>query len=252
VLKMLAVRNEFHADREGTKVIHTLRAGDTVRGLQLRVTATGQPKIKLEVRYNVFGWCELMTAGGLTTLVEHADAPDCLCLPELEGLPVGESAAAAARAASTTMVPLGQPTEEVERYKAALRSVTHDGDGVPWCRRFEKHDRDSSGLLSAMEFYRCIRRYCMPSLLSDHDIASLRAAVDADGSGEISIEEFEIFLHAGGGYKAENKAAASIQARWRGRKAREADSYRKSVRTLEARADAQVSVTTPVTDRHMD
>ena len=48
-----------------------------------------------------------------------------------------------------------------------------------------------------------IRRYCPLAVLADDEIDHLIKTVDADGSGEISIEEFETFLHDSPGYREE-------------------------------------------------
>jgi hypothetical protein len=127
-----------------------------------------------------------------------------------------------------------------ERVTATMRAATRDTpENVPWLQRFQRFDTDKSGLLSPKDFYRCVRRYCKVDVLSDHDIHQLLAIVDADHSGEISIEEFEVFLHEAAGFDREVAAAARIQARWRGRRARESDTYHKSVSTLQRRADSQ-------------
>lgn len=86
------------------------------------------------------------------------------------------------------------------------------------------------------EFYRCIRRYCTIDILDDIDIALLIKVVDADGSGEISIEEFELFLHDSPGYRKELKAACTVQARWRGRCVRVNNGYKASLKHLQLRA----------------
>eukprot|EP01050_Picozoa_sp_SAG11_P007175 SAG11_NODE_588_length_8329_cov_18.642857_5_plen_95_part_00 len=56
--------------------------------------------------------------------------------------------------------------------------------GLLWRRR--------SGLLSRREFYRCVRRYVSSADMTDNDVAQLCRMVDGDGSGEISIDEFEV------------------------------------------------------------
>jgi Ca2+-binding EF-hand superfamily protein len=237
-LKMVAVRKNF--DMQGT-AIHTLRAGDQVRGLKMRVDPVlRQPRLLVEVRHCIKGWVNLMTEGHMTVLVERTSAVAAAARAEK-----ARARALAVADGGKSAVVKADPV--LEAYKTKLRGVTYDSgtrtDGssikLPWSERFDKYDTDRSGLLNPTEFYRCIRRYCNDELLSDHDIEQLLAVIDADGSGEISIEEFELFLHDSPGYREEVKAATSIQARFRGRRVRQNDGYKASVKHLEHRADAQ-------------
>eukprot|EP01043_Picozoa_sp_COSAG02_P035779 COSAG02_NODE_2583_length_8481_cov_22.509902_2_plen_1657_part_00 len=239
-IKMVAVRTDF--EMKGP-VIHTLRAGDKVRGLEMRVDRSiQQPRLLVEVRHYIRGWVNLMTAGRMTVLVERASAVEAKARADR-----ARKNALAVHASGGNSSSQDQTDPVLETYKRKLRGVTYDSgtrtDGssmqLPWCDRFSKYDQDRSGLLNATEFHRCIRRYCNEDLLSDHDITQLLAVIDADGSGEISIEEFENFLHDSPGYTEEVNAAGLIQANFRGRRVRQRNRYKASVKTLENRADAQ-------------
>jgi Ca2+-binding EF-hand superfamily protein len=239
-IKMVAVRADFDMQ---SPVIHTLRAGDKVQGLEMRVErSTQQPRLLVEVRHYIRGWVNLMTEGRMTVMVERTSAIEAKARAER----ARENALDVHASCGSNST--GDQTDPIlETYKRKLRGVTYDSgtrtDGrsiqLPWCNRFNKFDTDRSGLLNPTEFRRCIRRFCNEDLLSDHDISQLLAIIDADGSGEISIEEFEDFLHDSPGYREEVNAVAMIQATFRGRKVRQHNSYKASVKTLEDRADAQ-------------
>lgn len=239
-IKMVAVRADFAMKGP---VIHTLRAGDKVRGLEMRVDRSiQQPRLLVEVRHYIRGWVNLMTAGRMTVMVERASAVEAKARAERARKNALDAHASGGNSSSAD-----RADPVLETYKRKLRGVTYDSgtrtDGssiqLPWCDRFDKYDQDRSGLLNATEFRRVIRRYCSEDLLSDHDITQLLAVIDADGSGEISIEEFESFLHDSPGYNDEVNAAGLIQANFRGRRVRQHNHYRASVKTLENRADAQ-------------
>lgn len=78
--------------------------------------------------------------------------------------------------------------------------------------------------------------------MTDGQLDRLCRAVDSDGSGEISIAEFEQFLNTGKDMAREITAATKIQACRRGRMARDKLQYDRSVLVLQRKADSQADL----------
>eukprot|EP00931_Biecheleriopsis_adriatica_P087399 TRINITY_DN61881_c0_g1_i1.p1 TRINITY_DN61881_c0_g1~~TRINITY_DN61881_c0_g1_i1.p1 ORF type:complete len:850 (-),score=193.84 TRINITY_DN61881_c0_g1_i1:173-2722(-) len=81
--------------------------------------------------------------------------------------------------------------------RGKMRSAAYrGGSGTGFAEIFRKVDRDSSGCLEPEEVKRAIRCFFRipKTSISDQQIASLCLALDADGSGSISINELVAFV----------------------------------------------------------
>ena len=87
-------------------------------------------------------------------------------------------------------------SDGVELIKRKIRAASYRDGGQDWDTLFLQHDRDGNGELDINEFTRALRHTAGVSRqeLSDDRLRKLFDMVDADGSGEISADEFADFI----------------------------------------------------------
>ncbi|CAE8679165.1 unnamed protein product, partial [Polarella glacialis] len=91
--------------------------------------------------------------------------------------------------------PLAQ--EQIEKLKAKIKGATYTGTaGKQLDVVFGRFDKDGSGQLDDDEVRKALRRSLRipPAIISDNEISSLCALLDADNSGTVSIQELVDFV----------------------------------------------------------
>eukprot|EP01052_Picozoa_sp_SAG31_P004265 SAG31_NODE_175_length_21352_cov_3.981508_15_plen_1041_part_00 len=262
VLREVSVRAKVDlCDDPHSQVIGTLQPGTihTVLGVRhspCDAACPGQPRLQVQIRHRITGWFSAATKNGTVLVVrlgpDELNGKSSPRLPMKHRPPVfttrdGRLAATDAHAPSkrneTRIVPELQIADEdkfeVESIKQILRAAATSSRDRTWAAMLGRFDRSQSGLLSCREFKRCIRRYVAVSQLPDDALERFSEAVDKDGSGEISVAEFEQFLNTGSDMCREIAAATRIQSVRRGRLVRAQLQYERSVVQLQRKADSQ-------------
>jgi Ca2+-binding EF-hand superfamily protein len=264
VLRRVAVRSTFESCRDPNVVaIGSLAAGTLHNAIDVRYDPS-QPsivRVLLETRHSVKGWVNASTSNGAELLqvlpsgsVRDAPPPPVAVADRPRKFAAGGGAGGSLLSSlvgshfSTAMDGTPATAElriaakdlaAVAELKRVLRAAAVDSRERTWGAMFRKFDEGGSGLLSRRSFIRCVRRYVGPADMADADIAWLSEAVDTDRTGEISIDEFEQFLHTGADVAREIAAATRIQAVRRGRLVRNKMRYEKATQSLAKRADQQ-------------
>ena len=115
-----------------------------------------------------------------------------------------------------------EPMVEHDNLRAAkrkLRSLSYGPKGQDPAKLFSHYDRDNSGELNFEEFKAAVRKggHMSSAVLSDRDLQQLFAAVDTDGSNDVSIDELTSFVWGaiGDNFKSSNTTAVDDQQKER-------------------------------------
>ena len=110
------------------------------------------------------------------------------------------------------------PMIEQDNLRAAkrkLRSLSYGPKGQDPAKLFSHYDRDNSGELNFEEFKAAVRKggHLSSAVLSDRDLLQLFAAVDTDGSNDVSIAELTSFVWgtSGDNFKSSSTTAVDDQ-----------------------------------------
>jgi hypothetical protein len=98
---------------------------------------------------------------------------------------------------------------DVAAARRKLQSLSYSKGGQDPMQLFRQYDHDNSGDLDFDEFCNAVRKggQMRQSMISDADLAALFAAVDGDGSGDISISELQAFVWGSGATTARGTRA---------------------------------------------
>ena len=88
---------------------------------------------------------------------------------------------------------------DLEALRKKLQSLSYSTDGQDPRALFKQFDRDNSGALDFTEFTTAVRKggRISAGVIADTDLQRLFAFIDADGSGDMSIEELTAFVWDG-------------------------------------------------------
>jgi len=85
--------------------------------------------------------------------------------------------------------------QDVFLLKAKVQAATRHTTVEEWKTQFRSMDKKGRGVLSFDEFRRAVRRANVKvNVISDEELQDIVLVVDADGSGQIDIDEYLHFL----------------------------------------------------------